>query len=62
MFIGDINRDGKVDSSDLLDFSEAYGSTSTATNWNAYCDSYNDGKVDAFDLFDLSKNYGKTDP
>jgi parallel beta-helix repeat protein len=62
MFIGDISRDGKVDSSDLLDFSDAYGSMLSAPSWNPYCDSHNDNKIDVSDLLDLGKNYGKTDP
>ena len=57
---GDVNGDGKVDASDLVDLSEAYGFKLVDDNWNYRCDFNLDGKVDALDLFDLSKNYGKT--
>ena len=56
----DVNGDGKVDASDLVDLSEAYGFKLVDDNWNYRCDFNLDGKVDALDLFDLSKNYGKT--
>jgi len=58
--VGDVNGDGKVDASDLLDLSEAYGSDSSKPNWNSDCDINNDGKVDVLDLYALSKNYGET--
>jgi len=63
---GDVNGDGKVDTSDLFDFAEAYGSepheppTPPDPNWNLRCDLNWDSIVDVSDLFDLSKNYGKT--
>jgi hypothetical protein len=57
---GDVNADGKVDASDLLDLSRAYGSTLESSNWNPDCDLNGDKKVEALDLFYLSKNYGKT--
>jgi len=57
---GDVNRNGKVDSSDLLDMSKAYGSDPSKPNWNSDCDLNNNNKVDASDLFNLSKNYGKS--
>jgi len=57
---GDVNGDGTVDASDLVDLSEAYGFKPVDDNWNYLCDFNLDGKVDASDLFDLSKNYGKT--
>ncbi|MDH5376282.1 MAG: dockerin type I domain-containing protein [Candidatus Bathyarchaeota archaeon] len=56
---GDVDCDGKVDSSDLLDFKEAYGAAPSKPNWNPNCDFNSDDKIDASDLFDLSKNYGK---
>jgi len=59
IFRGDVNNDGKVDNSDLLAMSKAYGSYPSKSNWNLNCDFNLDGKVDAYDLFDLSKNYGK---
>jgi len=58
--LGDANSDGKVDRSDLLALSTAFGSLLSKPNWNANCDLNKDNKVDASDLFLLSKNYGKT--
>jgi len=58
---GDVNGDGTVDASDLLDLSKAYGSEPGDSNWDPNCDFNDDAKVDASDLFDLSKNYGVTD-
>ena len=58
--LGDVNGDGSVDASDLLDLSKAYGSEPGDPNWDPDCDFNWDNKVDASDLFDLSKNYGKT--
>lgn len=67
--LGDVNGDGKVDSLDLLSWSNAYGSHGpnynypgepASPNWNSNCDFNKDNKVDASDLFYLSKNYGRT--
>ena len=55
-----MNGDGKVDASDLLVLSKAYGSAPSKPNWNPNCDINGDGKVDASDLYELSKNYGET--
>jgi len=60
--VGDVDGDGDIDVSDLLDLSEAYGSDPSKSNWNSNCDFNGDKKVDASDLFNLGKNYGKTDP
>ena len=63
--LGDVNGDGTVDSSDLLDFSEAYGSIAgppPSPNWNSECDLMWDGKVDVSDLFSLGRNYGESMP
>ena len=60
--IGDVDGDGTVNASDLLDLSKAYGSDPSKPNWNPNCDFNNDDKVEASDLFNLSKNYGKTVP
>ena len=51
---GDVNGDGKVDASDLLVLSEAYGSALSKPNWNPNCDINGDGKVDASDLYELT--------
>ncbi|MDH5267349.1 MAG: hypothetical protein OEW62_06675 [Candidatus Bathyarchaeota archaeon] len=55
--LGDVDGDGAVGTSDLIAFSDAYGSEPGDPNWNPYCD-FSDEKIDASDLFDLSKNYG----
>jgi len=58
--LGDVNRDGVVDASDLFDLSVAYGSELGDPHWNPDCDFNWDNKVDASDLSELEKNYGKT--
>ena len=58
---GDVDGNGKVDASDLVGISQAYGSKRGGAHWNLHCDFNRDNKVDASDLFDLSKNYGKVD-
>jgi len=66
---GDVDGNRKVEASDLLDLSKAYGSHGPAYNyplefpsqdWNPECDFNWNGKVDASDLFDLGKNFGKS--
>lgn len=56
--LGDVNDDGKVDTSDLFDLGNAYGSDPSKPNWNPDCDFNSDNKVDDSDLSNLSKNYG----
>jgi len=58
--LGDVQGDGKVDIMDLLEMGKAFGSNSSKSNWNPYCDFNNDNKVDTIDLFDLGENYGQT--
>jgi len=58
--LGDVDGDGAVGTSDLIAFSDAYGSEPGDPNWDPYCDFNSDEKIDASGLFDLSKNYGKT--
>jgi hypothetical protein len=60
--LGDINKDRKVDSYDLLQLRAAYNSTPENTNWNPNCDLNLDNIVSVLDLFILGKNYGKTSP
>ena len=57
---GDVDGDGDVDTSDLFEFSKAYGSEFSKPNWNPNCDFNGDNRVDASDLFNLGKNYGNT--
>jgi len=58
--LGDINRDMKVDTRDLVQLATAYGTTSDESDWNPNCDINRDNKIDVIDLFDQSKNYGET--
>jgi parallel beta-helix repeat protein len=59
-YSGDINRDGVVNSKDLILFSQAYGSTPSSPKWNPNADMNNDKVIDIRDLKIISKNYGKT--
>ncbi len=54
---GDVNADGKVDSSDLTALSEAYGSVPFTQNWNEDCDFNADNKINISDLYPLGRNY-----
>ncbi len=59
----DINKDGKVDISDLTTFSGNYGKENCNEN-NSYCsnaDINKDGKVHISDLTTLANNYERTD-
>ena len=58
--LGDVQGDGQVDVFDLLGVGKAYGSDSTQSSWNPYCDFNNDNRVDTIDLLELSENYGQT--
>jgi len=59
-YLGDADRDGDVDVSDLFDLGKAYGSDPSKPSWNPQCNFNSDNKIDQSDLNDLSKNYGKT--
>ncbi len=58
--IGDIDRDGDVDSDDLCIFADTYGSNVGQPSYNPEADIDGDGDVDADDLYLLARNYGKT--
>lgn len=60
--LGDINGDEKVDSLDLSQLGNAYGSVAIDTNWDSNADMNNDAIISVRDLWILGKNYGKTDP
>ena len=62
LLMGDINEDGKVDSSDLMIFAQAFGSEEGDPNWNEKCDFNGDGKVDTEDLLLLAQNFGNVAP
>ncbi|MEM2567033.1 MAG: dockerin type I domain-containing protein [Candidatus Bathyarchaeia archaeon] len=58
---GDVNKDGKVDMTDVGIILRAYGTTSSSPNWNPNCDTNNDNKVDMSDVGIALRNYGKTE-
>lgn len=59
---GDVDGNGKVVASDLLNLSKAYGSTPASPKWNQNCDFNGDNIISVLDLYPLGKNYGKTKP
>ena len=56
---GDINRDTKVDYTDLFMLAKAYGSKPGDPHWNPNADLNGDNKVDYLDLYILAKHYGQ---
>ena len=56
--LGDINKDGVVDSADLLILAAAYGSTPGDIRWNVDADLNKDGVVNLLDLIVLSNDWG----
>ncbi|MCL6579962.1 MAG: hypothetical protein K6T73_11410 [Candidatus Bathyarchaeota archaeon] len=57
--MGDVNRDGYIDSEDVELISAAYGSRPGSTNWNPDADLNGDGRVDLSDMTIAGKNHGK---
>ena len=62
LLMGDIDEDGKVDSSDLIILAQAFGSQEGDPNWDEKCDLNGDGKVDTEDLLLLAQNFGNVAP
>lgn len=60
--LGDVNRDGSVNGTDLFSLGKAYGSDPSKPNWNPYCSFNSDDAIDESDLSALSKNFGKSNP
>ncbi len=65
VLLGDINRDGIVDSEDLEILELAYGSRPGDPNWNPEADIWGpedkpDGFINVYDLAMLGKKYGET--
>jgi len=58
--LGDVNRDGVINNTDLNLLREAYGSKPGMANWNPDADLNGDGKVDMTDIGIASKNFGLT--
>jgi PKD repeat protein len=61
-FPWDINGDGIVDISDILDVALHYGTTPESPRWDPRCDVNNDGIVDISDILDEALHYGETAP
>jgi len=58
--MGDVNRDGVIDDTDINLIKTAYGSKPGDPNWNPDCDLNSDGVVDVFDASMASRNRGLT--
>lgn len=56
----DINGDGIVDISDILDTALAFGSTPGQPRWNPNCDLNDDGIIDISDILEVALHYGQT--
>lgn len=65
VLVGDINRDGKIDESDIAIIDNAYGSLPGYLHWNEEADIWGpddmpDGIVNIYDLAMCSKKYGES--
>jgi hypothetical protein len=58
----DVNGDGIVDISDILDTALAFGSTPRQPRWNPNCDIDDNGIIDISDILEVALHYGETDP
>jgi parallel beta-helix repeat protein len=58
----DVNGDGIVDISDILDTALAFGSTPGHPRWNPNCDLDDNGIVDISDILEVALHFGETDP
>ena len=56
----DVNRDGIVDTLDIITVAEAFGSSPSDPNWNLMTDLVEDAVIDVLDLTFLTKNFGET--
>jgi hypothetical protein len=56
----DVNGDGIVDISDILDTALAFGSTPGQPRWNPNCDLDDNGIVDISDILEVALHYGQT--
>ncbi len=57
--LGDINRDGTVNTTDLEMLNQAFGSISGNPNWNPKADLNEDDVINILDLYTLGKAYGQ---
>jgi len=58
--LGDVNRDGIIDVTDLNLLKVAFGSTPGMPNWNPDCDLNGDGVINVRDVATASAHYGLT--
>ncbi len=58
-WLGDIDRDGEVDVTDLLVLASSFGCSSGELGFNAACDKNNDRSVDVIDLLYFAQDFGK---
>lgn len=56
---GDVNRDGKVDASDLAPVAGALNTREGDLNFNPDADLNQDGIIDIFDLVLVGRNFGE---
>ena len=59
--LGDLDRDGDVDETDLGPFASAFGTTSSLPHYDAGADLNSDGDVDGGDLAKFAAHMGRSD-
>lgn len=59
--VGDVNKDGKVDITDVAIVSKAFGSTPSSPKWNPLADLNGDGVIDIGDLATVTAHFGQHD-
>lgn len=57
--MGDVNDDGIVNVTDMLEASKAFGSFPGRENWNSDVDIYRDLVINIMDIYYVAKNFGK---
>ena len=57
---GDLDRDGRVDGRDLVQFARRFGARASDARYLALADFNGDGTIDGSDLAVLASNFGKT--
>jgi hypothetical protein len=59
-FLGDLDRDCRVDIVDVATVAFAFGSTPSSPSWNPYADLNNDGTVNIVDVATAAFHFGQT--
>ena len=57
---GDLDRDGRVDGRDLVQFARRFGARASDARYLALADFNGDATIDGSDLAVLASNFGKT--